>query len=144
MKNKRIYNPFLNLKKFRFGSILIQNFLIIIVLEILLICLLTGLYTFQLEESTTKEVLDMHYMELQRSAETLDTVIEQVENFAYYFSIENDVKLLFVSGNVKEESDAFRTISSSLKSFRRTFGYVESAYVYIEKSDVVIEESGVM
>jgi len=141
MKNKKIYNPFLNLKKFRFGSILIQNFLIIIVLEILLICLLTGLYTFQLEESTTKEVLDMHYMELQRSAETLDTVIEQAENFAYYFSVENDVKVLFISGDVEEESAAFRAISSRLKSFRRTFDYVESTHVYIEKEDIVIEES---
>ena len=141
MKNKRIYNPFLSLKKFRFGSILIRNFLIIIVLEILLICLLTGLYTFQLEESTTKEVLDIHYMELQRSAETLDTVIEQAENFAYYFSVENDVKVLFINGDVEEESAAFRAISSRLKSFRRTFDYVESTHLYIEKEGIVIGES---
>ena len=107
MTNKKIYNVFYNIKKFRFNSVWFKNFLIIIVLVILLVGFLTSLYTYQIEKSTADEIMDMHYMELQRSAETLDTVVEQMNNFAYYFSVENDMEILFISSKIGENSTVY-------------------------------------
>ena len=83
-------------KRFRYNSVLIRNFLVMTVFEILLVCLLISIFFHQIKKNISDEIYDMNYMELVRTGETLDTIVAQIENFAYYLTMENDIKLLML------------------------------------------------
>ena len=132
-----------NIKQFRFNSIFLRNFVVITTLEIIVILFLTNIYAYQLEKNITEEIIKINDIEQKRSAEVLDSLISQLSDFAYYLSIENDLKLLFFYEELSEESDAYSSLNNMLRSCVRTFPYVSSVYIYMEEARKILTENGI-
>lgn len=132
-----------SLKKFRYNSMLVRNFVVITMFEMLLVSLMINLCAYHMEKNTIEEIKNNNYSEMKRSVETLDSVLEQILNFTYYLSVENDTKLLFLEQNTKEEYDQYISLSEKIRLYRKTFEYVHSAYLYMEETEQIVDELGI-
>ena len=131
--------PFGNgLKKYKFNSILIRNFLLITALEILVVFILSETYANKMEDNLNYEIGQSSVSELRRGADILDTVIDQMYNFAYHISIYNETKLFYMLGGTDEDLEIIDGISNQIKTYCSTFEYVDSVYIYAEGRDTII------
>ena len=141
-KGQRVAWSFKNLKMFRSNSIFVKNFIIIAFLELLVISILTNLYTYKMEKSMLDEIRENNRSELKRSADILDSVVEQMYNFAYYTSIQNDTKMVFMYVDINNASNNVESLRERIDAYIMTFEYVDSVYVYVEKSGYIVSQEG--
>lgn len=83
-----------SLKKYKLNSILIRNFaLILLMMTLPLAFIVLGVKSY-MDDIVQKEIQEMNQMSLIRSAETMDSVLEQVFSLGYYLIKDEELKLL--------------------------------------------------
>ena len=135
---KKVFRFWDSLKKYRFNSILIRNFILITVLEILVVSILSEAYAQKMEDNLNYEIGQSSVSELRRGAEILDTVIDQMYNFAYHMSVNNETQLFYMLVGSDEDIEIINGISERIKTYCNTFEYVDSVYIYAQGRDTII------
>lgn len=134
---------FANLRKFKLSSVFVKGFLVIAVLEFCVVGILTYIYADRLSKNTMNEIMESNYDDLKRTGESLDAIIEQLSNCAYYISIDKDLRLLSISHDYLEDVDALSAVREAFGNYVNILGYVDSIKIYLEQQDIVIENNNV-
>lgn len=134
---------FANLRKFKLSSVFVRNFLVIAVLEFCVLGIMSFIYADRMNENTMNEIMESNYNDLKRSGESLDAIIEQLNNCAYYISTDKNLRMFSITYDYTDGADALTSVKESLHNYKNIFGYVDSILIYLEQKDSVIESGGV-
>lgn len=131
------------MKKVIRSRILMRNFLILTVMEICLVIILTYNYIGKIEESVLNEMKIKNQAELMRSAESLDFIMEQMIDFAYYISVDDVVKDFMLFSVFGENSETVELLKDQIQNYCNIFEYVDSIYVYSKTKGQVMSSEGI-
>lgn len=138
-------NFFKLFKKYKYNSVFVKTFLLVIALEVAVVGTLNIIYFYRIENNIYREIEDACVLETERQGILLDTMVEQVINFSYYITSneEFDITLLTLP-KISEQSKqrVIDSLSAGILSFQKSFDYIDSAYIYLEGMEEIITESG--
>lgn len=125
------------------SRILMKNFLILTVMEICLVIILTYNYIGRIEESVLNEMRIKSQAELKRSAESLDFIMGQMIDFAYYISVDDVVGDFMLFSVFGEKLETVDRLKERIQSYCNIFEYVDSVYVYSKANGQVMSAEGI-
>ena len=134
-----------NLRNFRFNSILLRYFLLISVLVLVPMCAVAAIFNFNYQKTIREEITVTNAMTLQRSADMIENVTEQLYNFAYNLSVRSELKWLLTQDIESAYSkQVVSELWGEIDFYKKTFEYMDSIYIYFEKQQVVISEGEIL
>lgn len=140
-KSKNVILQFL--QDYRFNSILVKNFVIIF---IVLVCAFIGimfLVTNKMNSIIEKEVSTMSINTLSKTKESMDTVISEVVQITGQLSLDNDVELFLLPGSEDMlNSTHALAAKKKIKMYSGIFNYIDSIYIFSNKSKYIVTSEG--
>ncbi len=141
--NKRKNGIIQYLQDYRYNSILVKSFLLILVL---LVCSFTGIMlavSNKMDRIITKEVGTMSITSLEKTKDRIDTVMQEVEQISGQLSLDHDV-LLFL---LPESKDLFnrnqtKLVKDKIEMYSGVFNYIDSIYIYSTKNQYIVTDEG--
>lgn len=131
------------LQDYRFNSILVKNFVIIF---IVLVCAFTGIMLLVSNEMNSiieKEVGTMSINSLSKTKESMDTVMNEVVQISGQLSLDNDVGLFLLPGSEDMlNTNQALTAKKKIKMYSGIFNYIDSIYIYSNKSKYIVTSEG--
>lgn len=143
MKEKKKNAIFQMLSDYRFNSILIKNFFVILVV---LLCIFVGiiwLVSNKMEAVVRQEVITMSRNALNQTKERMDTLVDEVVQISGQLSLEDEIMMFLLpdsDGGLNQE--ATYNAKEQIKKYATIFDYIESVYVYANKTRYVVTSDG--
>lgn len=142
---KRKHLLWKHLYDYRFNSLLIRNFFMIILLVIFPIVFFVFLYGINMQKIIKDEISASNQNALYRSADVIDAVMQEVKVLAYNFSASDDVQKFKYSDYDSIISEQLaNNIFSDIAFFTSTYDYIESIYIYSAENNLVISGGQVL
>ncbi len=131
------------LRDYRFQSLLIRYFAISILFITLPMVVLNITYGRYLSSSAREDMFKANQTSMRDSVEELNACLQSMKNMAYSMTKIPALDYLKVQTQDVVVADQFylRTIYASNQVIRNSYWYVESIYVYLEKSDVLVRNT---
>lgn len=131
------------LRDYRFQSLLIRYFAISILFITLPMVVLNITYGRYLRSSAREDMFKANQTSMRDSVEELNACLQSMKNMAYSMTKIPALDYLKVQTQDVVVADQFylRTIYASNQVIRNSYWYVESIYVYLEKSDVLVRNT---
>ncbi len=134
-----------NLCSYKFNSILIRYFLLITLLVFLPTAGMTLLFNINTRSIVQGEISGTNYSALRRSADVMETILDQVYSFAFSLSVSQETKwLTFQERNDLEGASTNWDLWDDTKLYLQVFEYIDSIYVYLEQQQAVLYDKAVM
>lgn len=140
-KRKNMILQFLS--DYRFNSILVRNFFMI--LMVLLCTFLVVMWTVsrKMEDIIETEVATMSHNSLNQTKERMDTLMNEVVQISGQLSLDEDIMLfLLPDGEEKLDKEATYYAKERIGMYAGIFDYVDSIYVYSSKGQYVVTSDG--
>ena len=135
------------LKDYRFSSILVKYFLLLLICLVLPVSALSVWYGNQMRKNLEEEMIKRNETTLEQVYENVNAIILSAKNLAYSLSESEVVRYLSVKKSLESDNsnnmDNLENLSSILSASRSASNYVESICVYLHKSNSFITEQGV-
>jgi len=127
------------LQDYRYNSILVKSFLLILVL---LVCSFMGIMlavSNKLDSITADQVGTMSITSLEKTKERIDTVMQEVVQISGQLSLDHDV-LLFLMPGSKDMFNGNRTkvIKDKIAAYSGVLNYIDSIYIYSTKNQYIV------
>lgn len=133
-KNKFKANTLIQLlQDYRFNSILVRNFTLILAVLFLSFFLIMLVVTDRLDKITEKEVQNVSENSLRQTAQRMDTIMNEVIQISAQLSLDSDI----MSYVLMDSQEALRT-RQKLEQYSDIFSYVDSIYVYSSKNNSIV------
>ena len=131
------------LRDYRFQSLLIRYFAISILFITLPMVVLNIAYGRYLSSNAREDMFKSNQTSMRDSVEELNACLQSMKNMAYSMTKIPALDYLKVQTQDVVVADQFylRTIYASNQVIRNSYWYVESIYVYLEKSDVLVRNT---
>lgn len=138
-------NIFALLKRYKYQSILVKTFFIVIGIEIAMMAVVNSIYFYKIEKNIYREIEENCVLEVERQRTILDALVEQIINFSYFTTLPESMAVFGYAtvSNATKEKEAER-LYSCIKTFQKSFDYIESAYIYLEDQEYVITDSAIV
>lgn len=128
----------LSAKKYRFKSVFSKTFFIIVCILLIPITAFNVLFYFNNEKTLEKEFDIINTHNLNSTKSIIESTIRETEYYAIQTSLHPDIEnFLFASENDKKFSEIQKNIQEYTKQFVYIHSYINSVYVFSEKSNVV-------
>lgn len=129
----------------RFHKFLVRSFLKVVFLIIVPIGVFISLYSIHMQKILLDEIGQMSQNELQRDADIIEEVLNQVKALTYNFISKGDIKKFpYLDEESAQYINALNSIEDDIALFTATYDYIDSMYVYFEKGDRVLYERKVI
>jgi two-component system, sensor histidine kinase YesM len=127
------------LQDYRYNSILVKSFLLILVL---LVCAFMGIMlavSHKMDSIIAEQVGTMSTTALEKTKDRIDTVMQEVVQISGQLSLDHDV-LLFLLPDSKELFSRNRTtvIKDKIASYSGVLNYIDSIYIYSTKNQYIV------
>ena len=127
------------LQDYRFNSILVKSFLLIL---FLLVCAYMGIMlavSDKMDRVITEQVGTMSITTLEKSKDRIDTVMEEVVQISGQLSLDHDV-LLFLLPDSKElfNRNRIKVIKDKIGAYSGVLDYIDSIYIYSTKNQYIV------
>ena len=131
------------LRDYRFQSLLIRYFAISILFITLPMVVLNIAYGRYLSSNAREDMFKSNQTSMRDSVEELNACLQSMKNMAYSMTKIPALDYLKVQTQDVVVADQFylRIIYASNQVIRNSYWYVESIYVYLEKSDVLVRNT---
>lgn len=137
---KRIVSCF---KDWRFSSILIKYFLLLLICLVLPVTALTVWYGKQMKKNLEEEMMKHNEASLEQAYNHVESLVRSVKNLAYSLSQDSGILYLTTRDDLKIKNtgnlDELRNMLAITKSAN---DYIESMCVYFRKSDTFVTNQG--
>lgn len=132
------------LKDYRFSSILVKYFLLLLICLVLPVAALSVWYGNQMRKNLEEEMIKRNEASLEQVYENVNSIIMSAKNLAYSLSASEDVRYFgtrnTVNFAVSENTDS---LMSMLEMARNASDYIDSICIYFAKSNSFISNQGV-
>ena len=132
------------LKDYRFSSILVKYFLLLLICLVLPVAALSVWYGNQMRKNLEEEMIKRNEASLVQVYENVDSIIMSAKNLAYSLSASEEVRYLgtksTINLGISEDADSLK---SMLEMARNANDYMDSICIYFEKSNSFISNQGV-
>ena len=132
------------LKDYRFSSILVKYFLLLLICLVLPVAALSVWYGNQMRKNLEEEMIKRNEASLEQVYENVNSIIMSAKNLAYSLSASEDVRYLgtrnMIYLSISENADS---LMSMLEMARNASDYMDSICIYFEKSNSFISNQGV-
>ena len=127
------------LKNYKFNSILFRNFIIIVLLVVLPNLLVSLVYHTNMKKIVQEEISDVNLNALHRSSDALETAMREMKTFSYNLALDQDTQaFIFAEKEELIETGLATRLYDNIKFYTLMYDYVDSIYIYSEKTDIVI------
>ncbi len=145
LKKARSWKIWQYLKNYKFNSILLRNFAIIIILVVLPSCTLSFIYSHNTKSILREEVSSENMNTLYRSSDMLESTLNQMKRFCYNLSVEQDTRLfIFSNKNEMVESGLGERIIEKITMYKLMYDYIDSIYLYSEQTGLVVYQGEIV
>lgn len=135
------------LKDYRFNSILVKYFLLLLICLVLPVAALSIWYGNQMRKNLEEEMIKRNETSLEQVYENVNAIIRSAKNLAYDLTESDVVRFLSVTSYLEphrsDNQDDLNDLSNILSACRSASDYVESICVYLHKSNSFITDQGV-
>ena len=129
------------LKKYKFNIIFVRNFLVTMFMMTLpLLCIVTIIQSY-VNVIVEKEILETNRKSLERTAETINSVVDQVFSFSYYLARSEELVLLGLMSYEELQEEYLNYIEKNVHAYVKIQEYIDSVYIYMERQGCVISYS---
>lgn len=127
-----------NIVQYKHNSIVIRNFILIVVMMILPFTVITMSVKMSMERMVEQEIEDANENALFTTIQMLEGVLDRMFSFSYYLSIDDDfIRLqMFQAENVIDRYNVIYDDKVRINALIEE--YVDSVYIYIEKQNIVL------
>ncbi|MDO4649665.1 MAG: sensor histidine kinase [Eubacteriales bacterium] len=143
MKKKRKAALFELLSDYRFNSILIKNLIVIFLVFLCSFVGITSLVSVKMQDVLRKEVRMMSRNSLNQTKEHMDTLINEVVQISAQLTLDDDIMFFLLpdqEGNLNAGATA--GAKERIQSYGGIFDYIDSIYVYANKTRYVVSGDG--
>lgn len=128
---------------YRFNSILVKNFFVVLITLLVTFMGLSLLVSRQMDVILTREVATINENSLNQTKERIDTLMNEVAQISGQMSLDDDIMMYLLSGSDgKMEKEIMYPAMERIKMYAGIFEYIDSIYVYSNKSRYVLTSSG--
>ncbi len=144
MKKKRTSIIFQQLQDYRFNSILVRNFVTILVVLLTTFFGVMLLMSNKMDQLIEKEVSTISNNSLKQTAERMDTVMNEVVQISTQLSLDDDIMNFLLTDTSDSSINYEETLQAKkkLEQYSGIFEYIDSIYVYSSKSNYIVTEEG--
>ncbi len=127
------------IKNYKFNSLFIKSFSLIIVLIVLPLSIISFLFYSNVNNMMKEEISTSNMGSLYRIRDVSDTVIKEVDMLATNATLQNSIQMFMISANYGSIlSDTKNRINEFIKTYTLVYKYIDSIYIYSEKNDMVL------
>lgn len=129
---------------YRFNSILVRNFILILAVLLCTLIGIMGLVSWKLDQLVEKETSTISISNLEQTAERMDTVIKEVAQISAQLSMDDNVMGFLLADIEADSPGSAETLKAKkvLEQYAGIFEYIDSVYVYSSKSNYIVTEEG--
>lgn len=127
------------LKNYKFNSILIKNFLMTVLMLLIPLLIVINIIQKQMNHIVLQEIRTANEQSLEKTANTLDFIMNQMYSFAYYLSREQKFQYMTILEGEEQEAGYREFYKDTMRLYQQTTEYLDSIYIYLEADDLVIE-----
>ena len=140
--NKQLFFIIENIKKFKFNSIIIRTFLMIILSLLIPVTIFNGILYSNNINATKKDFEAIHNYNLSSSIANFETTIREAENFSIQTSLHSDIyDFVLSSATDSYFRDYQKTAIDYIKQFVYVHKHIHSVYVFSENSKTIISNN---
>ena len=133
------------LKDYRFSSILVKYFLLLLICLVLPVAALSVWYGNQMRKNLEEEMIKRNETSLEQVYENVNSIIMASKNLAYSLSVSEDVQYLGTKNSIDfGMSKNVDVLMSMLEMERNSSDYIDSICIYFEKNNSYISKQGVL
>lgn len=128
------------LKDYRFNSILVRNFFMILATLFCSFMVIMGLVSSELNESTQKQVRLLSGSQLSSVSAHIDNIMNEAVQIAARLSLDDDI-MSFLLADISDYSVNYEETFQAKKKLEQYFGifsYIDSIYIYSSKSRYIL------
>ena len=130
------------LQDYRFNSVLVRNFVMIIGVLLTAFSVIIFVVSKRMDTLTEQEVQTVSENSLKQTAQRMDTVMNEVIQISVQLSLDDDI-MNFLLADLSDASvnhEETLTARTKLKQYADIFSYIDSIYVYSSKSNYLVTE----
>ena len=127
------------LQDYRFNSILVRSFVLIIMILLVSFFGIMILVKNEMNNIITKEVGNMSIEALDKTQERMDTTISEAEQIAGKLSLDSDVmQFLLPEASHVLGQNVMMTVKEKIEMYAGISEYIDSIYIYSSKNGVIV------
>lgn len=127
------------LRNFKFNSILIRNFLLMVLLIALPVFGLSMFYNVYARQILQTEISNSNLNSLYRSSDMVETLFKELRSFSYNLSVSADTnKFVYMDRDEIISSGLASNLYETIKFYTMTYEYVDSVYIYSEVNNQIL------
>ena len=130
------------IKDYRFNSLLIKYLLIGFLFILVPSFIVESFYSFKISNNAMEEIRNSNERELERSSAIVDTLLLSVRNMVYNLADPLQTELYYLStkdmATLRQNNEKLQSANHLLDVTRKNFSFLDSVYVYFEKTDLVL------
>lgn len=127
------------LQDYRFNSILVKSFVLIMVILLISFLGIMFLVRDEMNNIITKEVGNMSIDALDKTQERMDTTISEAEQIAGKLSLDSDVmQFLLPEASHLLGQNVMMTVKEKIEMYAGISDYIDSIYIYSSKNGVIV------
>ncbi len=144
MKLKQtVMRAFSYLKDYRFSSIWLKYFLLLLICLVLPVSVVSIWYGKQMRQNVFDELMRQNEYSLEQSYDNVNSVILSAKNLIYSLAVNNAVQYVATRTALENDStDNPENMLSMLSLVRRANNYIDSIYLYFDRSNMVATDHG--
>lgn len=144
MKAKlRIFIRFLG--RYKTKSIFVRDFAVMLLITLIPLSGIGSFFYISTKNVVEKEIIEINEANLKRCAGVIDTMIDEINWVVANITMQDEISLYMLSGNEINESLSIRDKANEcLKRADVTRKYIDSIYLYHEKSDTVFSSGNII
>lgn len=133
------------LKDYRFSSILVKYFLLLLICLVIPVGALSIWYGNQMRKNLEEEMVKRNEASLEQVYENVNSTILSAKNLAFTLSMSSDVRYLAAKNTMSEDvPGSLESLNSMLSLIRSASDYIDSICLYFQKTNIFITEQGVL
>ncbi len=146
MKVKNTFSKaFSYLKDYRFSSIWIKYFVLLLVCLVLPVLSMSVWYGRQMRNNVYDELMLQNETALKQSQSNINFVLRSTEALIYNLSLDESVQYVsFQSSPENDSTDNLQNVLNILNLVRKSNRYLDSIYLYYNRSDTVATDNGLV
>lgn len=131
------------LQDYRFNSILVRSFAIILAFLIVTFTIVMMAVSGKINSIITEEVGNMSINSLVKTRDRIDVVMEEVVQISGQLSLDEDIKKFMLpdSGDLFEHTQTVN-VKNKIEMYSGVFDYIDTIYIYANKSKYIVTNDG--
>ncbi len=138
-----IYKVIDYLRDYRFSRIWMRYFVLLLTCLVLPVIIVSIWYGNKLQENVYDQLMKENEVSLEQSISNIDSVISSSQKLIYHLAYNNSVQYVASSSNLMNETSGnLENLVNMLKLEKSTKDYIDSIYLYLDKTDVIVSDQG--